>query len=295
MMKKVFFLFAVCAVSIAASAQTTRVIKGAVIDKKGNPLPGATVNATGGSDMTTVDADGSFSMEVPIWLKRATAQYAGMKDKTIKIKGDDLVFRMKPDRKMQWFIIANYSRLTSGSFKNSSSYSFPGYSSGSYSDPGFSYIDNRTYDYSGNMGGLMFGRLGKWGWYGKFNVGSIVTDVTYVSTRYNMANYDSSNGVSTNTDSYDYDDGLIAVSVTAGVTKRIIDPLHVYLGLGAGYVKDYGTIVSPEIGLIGKLKNHYLLHFGYQPMIIVDSERLGYRDGAPGLFHVLNIGIGYAF
>ena len=259
-------MFAVCAMSIAASAQTTRVIKGAVIDKKGNPLPGATVNATGGSDMTTVDADGSFSMEVPIWLKRATAQYAGMKDKTLKIKGTDLVFRMKPDRKRQWFIIANYSRLTSGSMKDS------------YSGYGYSRIE--TYDYSGNMGGLMFGRLGKWGWYGKFNAGTIDTEKKY----YYKTNYDSRNDVST-------EDGLFAWSVTAGVTKRIIDPLHVYLGLGAGEVGLYGMVASPEVGLIGKIKKHYLIHVGYQPMVLVDQNEVE----SSNVFHTINIGLGYAF
>lgn len=289
MMKKVFFLFAVCAVSIAASAQTTRVIKGAVIDKKGNPLPGATVNATGGSDMTTVDADGSFSMEVPIWLKRATAQYAGMKDKTLKIKGDDFIFRMKPDKKRQWFIIANYSRLTSGSVMDSYSYNYPGYVSGAYSSSGYSYRYEYTYDYSGNMGGLMFGRLGKWGWYGKFNVGTIHTDETSVYKRYNKANYDSSDGVTTDTYHSNYSD--IPWSVTAGVTKRIIDPLHVYLGLGAGEVTYYGVIVSPEIGLIGKIKKHYLIHTGYQPMVLVDNNHVE----SSNVFHVINIGLGYAF
>ncbi|WP_417471148.1 carboxypeptidase-like regulatory domain-containing protein, partial [Leyella stercorea] len=41
-------------------AQSTRIIKGAVVDKNGNPLPGATVEATNGAESTTVDADGTF-------------------------------------------------------------------------------------------------------------------------------------------------------------------------------------------------------------------------------------------
>jgi len=248
-MKKLFLMFAVVAMSIAASAQTTRVIKGAVIDKNGNPLPGATVNATGGSEVTSVDADGSFSMEVPVWLKSVTAQYAGMKDKKMKIKGEDLIFRMTPKGAKQWFIIANYSRIVSGD----------------YSRYGTTKIE-----YSGNMGGLMFGRLGKWGWYSKINVG-----LSEVENRYT-----SSWGTSY------YNDDEISGTVTAGVTKRIINPLHAYIGLGAGAI-DEEFVITPEIGLIGKIKNHFLLHFGYQPSVPI--------DGHASVYHVLNIGLGYAF
>ena len=258
-MKKIFLMFAVCAMSIAVSAQTTRVLKGAVIDKDGNPLPGATVNATGGSEVTTVDADGSFLMEVPIWLKRATAQYAGMKDKTLKIKGDDLIFRMKPDQRRQWFIIANYSRIVSGNYTKT------WYSVGRYSG---------GFDYSGNMGGLMFGRLGKWGWYGKFNAGLFEEEgyVYYSGYSYSDSSHRSGEDV--------------IGTATAGVTKRIINPLHAYIGFGAGAYDDY-PVVTPEIGLIGKIKNHFLLHFGYQPVVPTGGDLT--------VFHVLNIGLGYAF
>ena len=245
-MKKIFLMFAVCAMSIAASAQTTRVLKGAVIDKAGNPLPGATVNATGGSEVTTVDADGSFSMEVPIWLKRATAQYAGMKDKTLKIKGDNLIFRMSPDNRRQWFVIANYSRIVSGDYSKST----------------------RRVEYSGNMGGLMFGRLGKWGWYGKFNAGLLEIDKHYYTSGY----------------SNDHEE--VVGTATVGVTKRIINPLHAYFGLGSGAF-DGDVVVTPEIGLVGKIKNHFLLHFGYQPVVPT--------SGNVDVYHVLNIGLGYAF
>jgi len=269
-MKKLILMFAVVAMSIAASAQTTRVIKGAVIDKNGNPLPGATVNATGGSEVTTVDADGSFSMEVPIWLKSVTAQYAGMKDKKMKIKGDDIIFRMTPNGVKQWFLIANYSRVVSGNY-----HSF-WYSGGSYSV---------SYDYSGNMGGLMFGRIGKWGWYGKFNVGLVEADGlgTYTYSSYNYG----SSGYSTYTNTYHGDYEKVLWTVTGGVTKRIINPLHAYLGLGAGTIDGDEVVISPEIGLVGKIKNHYLLHFGYQPIVPT--------NGDVRVFHTLNIGIGYAF
>ena len=247
-MKKLFFMFAVLAMSITASAQTTRVIKGAVIDKNGNPLPGATVTATGGSEVTTVDADGSFSMEVPVWLKSATAQYAGMKNKKVKIKDGDVIFRMTSKQDSQWFLVGNYCLCVGDG------------------------------EVLGHMGGLMGGKLAKWGWYGKFNVGqshyyeykSYYSYMSDVSSSYSEVNE-------------------LQFNITFGVTKRIVNSLHCYLGIGPGFVPeaydDSGIGAVPEFGLIGKIKNHFLIHAGYQCMVHPD----GY------VAHGVNVGLGYAF
>lgn len=85
----------ICALGV--SAQNTKVITGAVIDKNGNPLPNALVEATGGAESVSTDADGSFRIEVPIWLKSLTAKYAGFKEKKIKLKNtNQVIFEMKP-------------------------------------------------------------------------------------------------------------------------------------------------------------------------------------------------------
>lgn len=219
-MKKLTIIIAAIAMSFAASAQTTRVIKGAVVDKNGNPLPGATVTATGGSEVTTVDADGSFSLEVPIWLKSATAKYAGMADKKMKLSADDMIFQMYPKFRKQWFLIGDFAYL---------------------------------FDSENGMGGLMGGQLGKWGWYGKFLAGPTWGDVTW--------------------------------NVTAGVTKSIVDPLHIYVGFGGGMLSSEVGVFVPEIGLIGKIAKHFLVHAGYQCML--DTY------GNPA--HIINVGLGYAF
>ena len=118
------------------------------------------------------------------------------------------------------------------------------------------------------MGGLMGGRLGKWGWYGKFHIGT------------------------------EYDENRVILNGTVGVTKRIINPLHVYVGFGYGllpyrryseysvygWVRTYDALV-PEIGLIGKIANHFLIHAGYQSMIDFDAR----------VVHTINVGFGYAF
>lgn len=104
-MKKILFVMLCCMASICVFAQstTTKVVNGAVIDKNGNPLPGAVVEATGGAESTVVDADGTFSIEVPVWLKSLTARYAGMEDNKKKIKNKNMIFQMEP-KQGSWFV-----------------------------------------------------------------------------------------------------------------------------------------------------------------------------------------------
>lgn len=105
-MKNLFaILVCCCLVGFSVSAQNTKVINGAVVDKNGNPLPGAIVEATGGAENTVVDADGSFSIEVPIWLKSLTARYSGMKTSKQNINGlDMMIFRLSPQSDGRWFV-----------------------------------------------------------------------------------------------------------------------------------------------------------------------------------------------
>lgn len=136
-MKKILLMTALCLLSISMSAQSKKIITGAVIDKNGNPLPNALVEATGGAENVTTDADGTFRIEVSIWLKSLTAKYAGLKDKTIKLKNDKpVIFEMS--RKNGWgFLNIAYSAN----------------------------FGNETSEF--NRVGLMGGYLGNWGGYAK--------------------------------------------------------------------------------------------------------------------------------
>jgi hypothetical protein len=125
--------FVICVFGV--NAQNTKVITGAVIDNNGNPLPNALVEATGGAENVTTDADGSFRIEVPIWLKSLTAKYGGLNDKKIKLKRkDQILIEMKPVTG-HWFLDAAYS-INFG-------------------------------DFTFNRAGLMGGYLGEWGGYAK--------------------------------------------------------------------------------------------------------------------------------
>ena len=144
-MKKVFFMLALAFTSTAAMAQSTRIIKGAVVDKNGNPLPGATVESTNGAESTTVDADGTFSLEVSRWLNTATARYAGMRKKTLEVQDGDMVFRLSPKYEMDWFLNVVSGVVTMERYARNTN------------------VPNTTYSL-----GLMGGFLGKnWGGYTK--------------------------------------------------------------------------------------------------------------------------------
>lgn len=186
-MKRIFFMLLFCSTLCAGlMAQSTRVITGAVIDKNGNPLPGALVEATGGAESAVVDADGTFSIEVPIWLKSLTAKYTGFKDKKMIIDSSDLLFEMK---KIHAFIPKNESVW--------------------FTNLVVSYTVNGEIDLEGADAmrvGVMAGYLGKWGGYIKL-----------------MPSLDEEcRGIP---------------AVTVGVTKRIIDQLHIYAGVGYAPVR----------------------------------------------------------
>ncbi len=142
-MKRLITILAVALFAVAGTmAQNTREVRGAVIDRNGNPLPGAEVSATGGAETTMTDADGTFTLEVPIWLKSLTARYSGMADKKVKTDfNGNMIFTMKPEFRSSWFINAI------GGFD----------------------VDEMSGIFGGRVG-LMGGKLAKWGYYGKLTM-----------------------------------------------------------------------------------------------------------------------------
>lgn len=133
-MKKTVLMLLFVGAAAMTMAQTTKTVKGAVIDLNGNPLPGAKVEATGGAENTVTDADGTFSLEVSQWLKSLSVTYPGMNKKKMSIKSDnrDLIFTMTADKGIHWFVNA------------------------------VAQSDDECIG-----AGVMFGQLRKWGWYAK--------------------------------------------------------------------------------------------------------------------------------
>lgn len=141
MKQKIFMVLLLAGIATGTMGQTTKEIHGAVVDKNGNPLPGAKVEATGGAESTVTDADGTFTLEVSRWLKSATASYPGMGKKKMSLsKGNELLFTLHDGSERRWFA-------------------------------------NAVYQYDTNLEissvGVMGGQLATWGWYAK-----VLFDVT---------------------------------------------------------------------------------------------------------------------
>ena len=237
-------MLALALASTAAMAQSTRIIKGAVVDKNGNPLPGATVEATNGAESTTVDADGTFSLEVSRWLNTATARYAGMRKKTLKVQDGDMVFRLSPKIEGQWFVNVVAGVVTLDRTFDE-----------------YDMLPNTTYSL-----GLMGGFLGKnWGGYTKLlwilNSSDVsepaVPTVTIGATKrvfsfmhaYAGAGYGKLNGVDeeynrdvSNSDAMAFDLGAIFrvkkhISANVGISwVTDFDQANYYFSAGVGYV-----------------------------------------------------------
>lgn len=88
-----------------ARPATTRVITGMVVDKNGNPLSGAEVRATGGAETVYTEADGSFSIEVPVTLKSLTASYTGLRDCRLRTTSyNNMIFTLKDFNRTNGFV-----------------------------------------------------------------------------------------------------------------------------------------------------------------------------------------------
>lgn len=236
-MRKLFITILMTGITVMSFGQT-KVIKGAVIDMNGNPLPGAKIEATGGAENTVTDVDGTFSIEVSQWLKSLSVTYPGMNKQKKKIKQDnrDMIFTMKEEARKFWFITAvgNYECTNS----------IPG-------------------------AGVMFGRLGKWGWYGK-----ALMDLYGAEDR-------------------DGERLTAGPSFSAGVIKRITKPFYVYLG--AGWTGATYDDWEREDGII------YDFGFLYRAKKVNFNIGYSIRNQYPffecdyGLSHSIQLGVGYTF
>lgn len=67
------------------------VVSGTVIDKEGNPIPGAKIEVVGSAEFTITELDGTFRLETQAPAKKVKAQYVGMNSKTQTVKPNMLI------------------------------------------------------------------------------------------------------------------------------------------------------------------------------------------------------------
>ena len=75
-MKKIFTLLFLAAISLGLYAQ--KQVSGVVVDAKGDPIIGASIQAQGTTQGTISDYDGKFEMSVPESVKTLIVSFVGM-------------------------------------------------------------------------------------------------------------------------------------------------------------------------------------------------------------------------
>jgi len=118
-MKKVVSLLALCLLSMGLFAQTKQV-SGVVVDEKGEPVIGASVQVKGTTQGTITDFDGLFSIAVEGNAKTLVVSYVGMQSQEVAITGSNLRVTMKENTEViQEVVVTGYGNVTKGSFAGS--------------------------------------------------------------------------------------------------------------------------------------------------------------------------------
>lgn len=238
-------------------------ITGTVIDKDGNPIPGAKVEVKGGTESTITELDGTFVLETQSPVKKVKVYYVGMQSKEQKVKPDMIIkmsksgwWREKPD-KYRWFLGVQ------AAFPDCEDQIKPSW-------------------------GLMVGRVKNFGWYVKG---------VYNKTPSSEESYDPLTSVNHYWLTGNMDQSYW--NATGGVMCRLRCPIYLYVG--AGYSKRtvtwetfdgsnleyspdcyYGAVI--ECGLMLKIRKLFL-NMG----VMLNNDSNHFKD------RVGNFGIGYCF
>lgn len=256
-MKKVIaVVFTMMAGVASLVAQNTRTVHGYVIDKDGNPIVGAEVSAPGGGDAAITDSDGSFTLSVSPFLKKLTANYAGMGEKKLDVNFEkDMLFTLKPEKKHPFFL-----GLSMGIGVATDCY------------------DGHDYEhYFAWSPSIMAGQLGKWGWYGKISYTGI--DYGYQSNFSVIGGAVKS--LVKNKCFLNFGVGYGNVGVTEYYTQYFDNWTN------SGYSDNRYSGVALDLGVIIKPWEHWMLTVGFTPTLVFEDFNYSQYIGS--------IGFGYVF
>lgn len=116
-MKKIFMLLALCLVSLGIMAE--KQISGVVVDEKGEPIIGASVQVKGTTTGTISDYDGEFALSVPDDATTLTVSFVGMQTQEVEIKKNMRVVMHEASEIIQEVVVTGYGNVSKGSFAGS--------------------------------------------------------------------------------------------------------------------------------------------------------------------------------
>ena len=98
-MRRLILAISCVLAAMICSAQNGRVVIGTVFTDDGTPLSTAVLKAVGTLDTFTTNADGSFKIQVPYYVKMLEATAEGYVSAQLEIDGSYMVFKLKVDKK----------------------------------------------------------------------------------------------------------------------------------------------------------------------------------------------------
>jgi len=116
-MKKIFTLLFLTVLSLSLYAE--KQVSGVVVDEKGDPVIGASIQAKGTTQGTISDYDGKFEMEVPESVKTLVVTFVGMKAREVEA-GKNLRIVLSDDTQvLQDVVVTGYGTVAKGAYAGS--------------------------------------------------------------------------------------------------------------------------------------------------------------------------------
>ncbi len=116
-MKKVITLFLVCGLSLLAMADIH--VSGVVVDEKGEPIIGASVQVKGTSLGTISDYDGNFELDVPDGSDMLIVSFVGLQTLEVKAQSSVKVTLKENSELIEEVVVTGYGNISRGSFAGS--------------------------------------------------------------------------------------------------------------------------------------------------------------------------------
>jgi TonB-linked SusC/RagA family outer membrane protein len=116
-MKKIFTLLFLVALSLGLYAQ--KQVSGVVLDVKGEPIIGASIQAKGTTQGTISDYDGKFEMNVPESVKTLVVSFVGMATKEVPAGENIRITLTENTEVLQDVVVTGYGNVSKGGFTGS--------------------------------------------------------------------------------------------------------------------------------------------------------------------------------
>ena len=116
-MKKIFTLLFLVALSLGIYADQQA--NGVVVDSKGEPVIGASIQAKGSTQGTISDYDGKFELSVPESVKTLVVSFVGMATQEVAVGKNLKVVLLENTEVIQEVVVTGYGNVSKGGFAGS--------------------------------------------------------------------------------------------------------------------------------------------------------------------------------